>query len=355
MVFDGPGRPHRAVAVEPGPPGAGELHVAIEFATVCGSDVHTALGHRDEPTPLVLGHEAVGRVVAAGSEAPASVGDRVVWSVAVHCGDCDRCARGIPQKCRRLRKYGHSEFSDDWPLSGGFATHARLLPGTPVVVVGEELPAAVLAPAGCGIATAWAALAAAERIRPLAGADVLVTGGGLIGLAATAMAVERGARVTVSDPDSERRELARRFGAASAIDPRDPVRDSPAGRPPGSPAALDGFDIVLDASGAPGAVAAGLAAVATGGTVVWAGSVFPTDPVPIVPERIVRGLVTIAGVHNYAPSDLEGAVRFLQRHGRRLPFAELVGEVFPLERIDAALVRAAERREIRVGVVPASR
>ncbi len=357
MVFTGPGRPHEHREIADVVLGAGEALVRVELATICGSDVHTVLGHREEPVPLVLGHEAVGRVERVGHGAraldgsPLSAGDRVVWSLTVHCGDCDRCLRGMTQKCRALRKYGHERFgaeaaSNRWELSGGFATHVHLLAGTAIARVPAETLAAVLAPAGCGIATACAALRVALRTVPLArraeapGAAVLVTGGGLIGLAVTAMATVQGASVTVSDPDEARRRLARRFGAEHALDPTCDSID------PGA------FDIVIDASGAPAAVAAGLEAVAVGGAVVWVGSVFPTEPVPVVPERVVRGLITISGVHNYAQQDLAAAVDFLVQHGRDFPFEELVGAVFDLERIDDAVSRAGEQREARVGVRP---
>ena len=361
QLFLGPGLPHEPRTLPLPAPAPGEALVAVELATVCGSDVHTALGHRTEPTPLVLGHEAVGRIAALGtpapvgpSGAPLSIGDRVVWSLAVHCGSCDRCARGLSQKCRSLRKFGHERFGEEWPLSGGFASHVLLPPGTAIVPVPDGLPAAVLAPAGCGVATAWAGLRAAERALagPLDRISVLVTGGGLIGLAACAMARERGATVTLSDPDPARRELARRFGAARAISAVDPDPDpAPASGPPRGAE----FDVVLDASGAPAAVAAGLQALAVGGVAVWVGSVFPSAPVPVVPERIVRGLATITGVHNYAPRDLEESVAFLARSGGRFPFEELVGARFPLAELDAALARAAEHREVRVGVLPGRR
>ncbi|MGW9020655.1 alcohol dehydrogenase catalytic domain-containing protein [Leucobacter chromiiresistens] len=367
MVFTGAGRPHEALRVDPVALAAGEALVRVELATICGSDVHTALGHRAEPVPLVLGHEAVGRIERVGSGAraidgsPLAAGDRVVWSLTVPCGACDRCRRGVTQKCHRLRKYGHERIGAElpagrWDLSGGFATHVHLLDGTAVARVPDDLPAAVLAPAGCGIATARAALRSAARTVPFArrgGATrtaVLVTGAGLIGLAVTAMASEQGAAVTVSDPDASRRELALRFGADRVHDPRGSEAPDPFAAGASAPLGAGAFDIVIDASGSASAVASGLDAVAIGGAVVWVGSVFPTAPVPVVPERVVRGLVTISGVHNYAGDDLAEAVDFLSRHGRTYPFDELVGAVYALERIDAALERAAEQREARVGV-----
>ncbi|WP_427870160.1 zinc-binding dehydrogenase [Leucobacter luti] len=356
QLFLGPGTPHAPRTIPLPETAPGEALVSIELATVCGSDVHTALGHRIEPTPLVLGHEAVGHVTALGSPAPTApsgeplrIGDRVVWSLAVRCGSCDRCARGLPQKCRSLRKFGHETFREEWKLSGGFASHVLLPAGTAIVPVPAELPAEVLAPAGCGVATAWAGLRAAERTLPLEGATVLVTGGGLIGLAACAMAFERGATVTLSDPDPVRQQLALRFGAATTIAPEAP---DPAASAREAHGPAREYDVVLDASGAASAVTAGLAALAVGGVAVWVGSVFPGPPVPVDPERIVRGIATITGVHNYAPRDLEESVAFLARCRGRFPFEELVGARYPLSELDAALVRAAEHREVRVGVVP---
>jgi len=351
MLFTGVGEPHEPGVVERVRVRSGEVLVRIELATVCGSDVHTVLGHRIEPTPLVLGHEAVGHVVEVGAGGArytdgedVAVGERVVWSVAVHCGDCDRCARGLPQKCRSLRKYGHERLEPGWELAGGFASHVQLLAGTPLVRVSEDVPAEVLAPAGCGIATAWAAVTAAELAVALRSATVLITGGGLIGLAASAMASARGATVVLSDPDAGRRDLALRFGASETVDP---AEGAPAAQDPGRE-----FDAVIDASGAPAAIAAGLDALGVGGVAVWVGSVFPTAPVAVVPERVVRGLVTVTGVHNYTPADLEGAVGFLHAHWREFPFPELVGETLPLEALDRAIERAARRLEVRVGIVP---
>lgn len=352
MLFMRPGQPHEPVAVPQVLLAPGEVLVETEFATVCGSDVHTVLGHRSEATPLVLGHETVGRVTALGIDAPLAldgslvqIGDRVVWSVVVHCGACDRCQRGLPQKCRTLRKYGHERIGQGWELTGGFATHVHLRAGTAILRVDEDLPAQVLAPAGCGIATAFAALAAASRTVPFDDSVVLITGGGLIGLAAAAMAKERGAHVVLSDPEPARRQLARQFGADAVIDPV-----------MGEPAAIDArygaVDVVIEASGSPRAIATGIESAGIGAAIVLVGSVFPSDPVALAPERLVRRQLSISGVHNYSPLDLAGAVEFLERCWQRYPFEGLVGETYALAHIDAALVRAARRREVRVGVDP---
>ncbi len=357
MVWLGPGRPHEAIAVPGVTLAEGEVLVELELATVCGSDVHTVSGHRKAPTPLVLGHEYVGRVVAVLDDVRAvdgqriGVGDRVVWSIMASCLNCDRCRRGMPQKCRDLRKYGHERLIARWELSGGFATHVQLRAGTAIVRVGESLPAAVLAPASCATATAWAAIDRAADIVDLDHATVLVTGAGLIGLTATAIATHAGARVVVADPDPARRNLAKEFGASAVIDPTQPGSLERALRR----ARAREVDIAVEASGATSAVSFAIDGIGVGGVVVLVGSVSPGRPYALDPEHTVRNLTTIRGVHNYAPEDLAGAAAFLEEHAHRYPFAQLAGRPHPLTELDEALERAAGRTEVRVAIDPRRR
>jgi putative phosphonate catabolism associated alcohol dehydrogenase len=353
MVWPGEGHAHEAVAVPGVRLAPGDVLVEVELATVCGSDLHTVRGRRQAPAPLVLGHEQVGRVVALGRGGAkttdghrVTLGERVVWSVAVPCGRCIRCRRGLPQNCLSLQKYGHERMRRGWELSGGFATHTHILEGTPLVRVPEDIPAEVLAPASCSTASVAAALEAASEIIPLDGALVLVAGAGMLGLTATAMAADAGARVVVSEPVAERREAARAFGAVAVADP------SPGAGPALSvPAVLAkaggraaGPTVALELSGDPSAVRSLLGAVDVGGVLVLVGSVTPGPELVIAPEELVRDLLTVRGVHNYAPRHLEQAVRFLADAWRRYPFAEQVGETYPLADVDRALVPSTHPR-----------
>lgn len=335
--WDGVGAPVAVVdGTTPADPGPGRVLVRVDLATVCGSDLHTVSGRRPGPAPSVLGHEQVGTVLALGPGAGVHhggdgdglrVGDRVVWSVTASCGTCDRCTRGLTHKCRHLRKYGHEPLTDDWQLSGGFATHAVLLPGTAVVRVPTGVPDVVAAPAACATATVAAALRTAERSAgDLAGLRVLVSGAGMLGLTAAAMAARAGGRVAVVDPEPRRRARAGDFGAAASF--------------PDHAAALAArgpFDVALDLSGAAPAVRGCLAAAGVGGVVVLAGSVSPGPAVPLDPEHVVRHLLTVVGVHNYVAADLRTAVAFLAETWRRHPFAELVEGRHRLDDLDDAL------------------
>jgi putative phosphonate catabolism associated alcohol dehydrogenase len=342
--WDGVGASFTVVpAAVPRVPGPGEVLVEIDLATVCGSDLHTVTGHRPAPAPGVLGHEQVGRVVAVGPGAPPSCvdgapvvpGARIVWSVAASCGACARCRRDVPQKCLLLRKYGHEPLDEAAPLTGGFATHCIVLPGTAIVTVPDDVPDVVAGPASCATATVAAVLAAAGPIEP--GARALVSGAGMLGLTAVAMLAQAGAHVLAVDPDGARREQARRFGAADVA-------------PDGAGAA--DVDVAVELSGAAAAVGSCLAALAVGGVAVLAGSVSPGPAVPLDPERLVRGLHRVVGVHNYRPADLQAAVGFLAAHHRAYPFAELVAGRYRLDELDEAVAAARRGPAPRQAVVP---
>ncbi len=330
---------------------APELLVRVTCCTLCGSDLSTLAGHRHEPTPCILGHEIVGIVESLGSDhlkdlrgETISPGDRIVWAVAASCDSCRNCVRGIPQKCTHLKKYGHQQLSPAWQLSGGFAQHCHLVSGTKAIVLKNDQPDEVFAPASCATATVAAALrtAVASNATRLQGARVLVLGAGLLGLTAAAMAKSRGAdSVTVCDVSASRLELAPQFGADTTI-----AWDEFCG------ALQPIYDVVLEMSGNAEAVQASLDAAATGASIVLVGSVRPTPAIEISPEHVIRRLLSIHGVHNYTPDDLIAAVEFLESHGASFPFAEVVSVSFPLQDINVAIEYSRTTPAIRIAIKP---
>ena len=136
--------------------GDNEVIVEISLTTVCGSDVHTWLGHRPFPTPCILGHEMVGKVIKLGacvkndfSGNKLNEGDRIVWSMTVCCKECFFCKHNLPQKCTKLFKYGH-EKSDVSPFfSGGFAEYIILKESSDIFKIPDELSNEEVSPLMC--------------------------------------------------------------------------------------------------------------------------------------------------------------------------------------------------------------
>lgn len=350
-IFDGPGRPFRVEPVARPVLRPGEALVRVTLCTVCGSDLHTFHGRRKEKTPCVLGHEPVGVVEEVCGDLRSvdgevvRTGDRVVWAVAVSCGGCFFCLRGLPQKCETLRKYGHEAIAPQCGPVGGLATHVHLLKGTAVVKVPAELPDAVAAPSGCATATVAAVLKASRALTVPSRPDVVVVFGlGMLGLTACAWLDALGHTPIACDVIPTRLAQAARFGARHTAAPEDLselVKSLTDGR---------GADAALELSGSHAACGAALNALRIGGTAVWAGAVSPTDAVPVPPEALVRRCLALTGVHNYAPRDLADAVQFLAVHHTRYPFAELVSRSFPLADVDGAFDFAERERPVRVAV-----
>ena len=354
MEFHGTGRPLELRRYPLPHLADGEVLVRITCCTLCGSDIHTYEGRRSTPCPTVLGHEILGRVaelpagpvVCDHEGTPLEIGDRITWSVAASCGSCFFCRDGLPQKCERLFKYGHERISDRHPLSGGLADYCHLALGTAICRVPSELSDAVACPANCATATVAAAMRYAG---PCAGRAVLIQGAGMLGLTAAAMAGSGGAReVIVCDTVAERLRRAGRFGATrtARVDDdgaalRAAVEQTTSGR---------GVDVAIDVSGAPAAMEAGIELLRIGGRYVWVGAVFPARPLAVSAETIVRKVLSIQGVHNYAPEDLRRALEFLGRSHAQYPFEELVAETFALEDAGAAFLHASGSGVLRVAV-----
>jgi len=344
-VFHTPDRPLQLTSFPLPQLRDGEALVEVDCCTLCGSDLHSISGARSVPAPTILGHEIIGHVVGILGTVcdvtgqPVNAGDRVSWSIAASCGCCFFCDEGPQQKCEQLFKYGHQQISDDYPLSGGLATHCHLVAGTTIIKVPESLPDVVASPAGCATATVAAALRTAGSCD---GKTIVIHGAGMLGLTAAAMARSRGAiNVVVTDLDRTRVQQAASFGAThSSLDSLKELTD---GR---------GADIVLDMSGSPDAMESSINLLRIGGRLILVGAVFPARPLSLQADQLVRKMLRVEGVHNYEPTDLQAAFDFLAETAGQYPFAELVSREFPLEQINEAVVYASESGAFRVAIRP---
>ena len=263
-------------------PGPGEVLVEVGSVGVCGSDVHYyrhgRIGDYVVDSPLVLGHEAGGRVVAVGAGVdPQRLGQRVAMEPGVPCRQCRECKTGRYNLCPDVRFFATP------PVDGAFAEYVVLAAdfAHPVPDSLSDDAAGLIEPLSVGV---WACGKAGVG----AGTRLLISGAGPIGLITAQVARALGATaVVVSDIAPARLEAARRCGATQTLDARDP----------GAAAGLE-VDAFIDCSGAPAAVRAGLAAVRPAGTVVLVGMGADELTLPI---SLVQGReLTITGTFRYA-------------------------------------------------------
>lgn len=354
VLFHSTSKTWEMVDVDRPDPGDGEILVKVLGCTICGSDLHSVAGRRETPCPIILGHEIVGEIVECGKRGshysidgvPLAVGDRVVWSVVASCGQCFYCLRALPQKCTGGRKYGHSKFRSVRDLTGGFAEHVLLVAGTQCQKISKHIPLELACPVGCATATAVAAVEACDVHQD---GSAMVIGGGLVGLMTCALLKHHGVRnICCVEPNSCRLSFATQFGATHSRLEMD--------RATIAELTSDfGFDAVIECSGQNVAYEVASNSVRLGGTIVLVGAVFPTSPVPVVLERIVRRNLRIVGIHNYTPKHLLAAVSFTEQLAKTFKPGSIVNRWFELADLADAIQYAEQVRPLRVGLYPESR
>jgi L-iditol 2-dehydrogenase len=261
-------------------PGPREVLVQVTAVGVCGSDVHYYEHGRIGPmvveSPMVLGHESAGNVVGLGEGATKhAVGDRVTLEPGVPCGRCRECRAGRYNLCVDV------VFFATPPIDGAFADfvtiHEDFAFALPDSLSDEE--GALMEPLSVGI---WAC----RKASVTAGDRVLVTGAGPIGILAAQCALAYGAtEVSVSDVNEQRLEVARRTGATRTLTPQ------------------DGFDfeadVLIECSGHPDALSAGIKALRPAGTAVLVG-MGPSEEGTVPLAAIQRQEIWVTGTFRYA-------------------------------------------------------
>jgi threonine dehydrogenase-like Zn-dependent dehydrogenase len=257
-VYRGP-RDIRVESVpEPADPAGADVVIRVARAAICGTDSSEwAHGPLLAQPPVVLGHEFVGHVVAAGPEAGAlGVGDRVVCGAGISCGQCDWCRAGRTNLCAHYRTIGLH-------VDGGLAEYVSSPAGI-CLSVPETLSddaAAIAQPLAV-------ALHAVRRSSLRRGQSCAVIGAGGIGAFIVAAAAAAGASPLIAlDIDEDRLKTARTLGAATVIDARGRDLDAAILEATGG----EGADVVIEASGTPGAPAAATRAARRGGRVLIVG------------------------------------------------------------------------------------
>ncbi|MEE9251323.1 MAG: alcohol dehydrogenase [Alphaproteobacteria bacterium] len=213
-----------AVTETPEPKGT-EVLLRVKACGVCHSDIHfwrggydlgggkwLALQDRGMELPLVMGHEAVGEVVALGPEATSLfVGDTRLAFPWIGCGKCNHCLEGNENDCVNMRSIG--VFSP-----GAYADHV-MVPHPRYLLDISGIPEANACTLACAGVTTYSAL---TKTLPLPTEDkVVIIGAGGLGL--TGIGIARGYldhELIVVDIEDKKLEAARKAGAAHVVNSR---------------------------------------------------------------------------------------------------------------------------------------
>jgi len=258
MVLDSFGTPLVLREVAEPTPAAHEVVVSIDACGVCGTDLKLQKGAiPGTPVPIILGHEIAGRVTATGGpDGESLIGRSVAVPLSWNCGQCEACRRGADQFCSAM--IGRPGFTVDGGLQDVLCVPARM----PVVLPDELDPLEAALLADC-ISTVHHAI---ERAQIVEGERVLIIGAGGLGVHALQLLVGADAVVSVSEPDSTKRQLAIDRGAVAAYVPAELEA-----APPVAGSFLHGYEAVFDFVGTPSSAAVGLDQLVPGGRLVLVG------------------------------------------------------------------------------------
>lgn len=321
--------------------GPRDVKIAIENVGVCGSDVHYFTHGRIGPyvvkEPMILGHEASGRIVEVGAGVEnLKVGDRVCMEP------------GIPDPTSRASRIGMYNVDPSVVFWATPPVHGCL---TPYVVhpasFTYRLPDNVSFAEGAMVEPLAIGMQAATKARIQPGDVAVVTGCGTIGILTALAAMAGGcSRVVISDVLQEKLDIAARYPGITPVNVRTQdlagvVREATEGW---------GADVVFEASGSPAVYRSLFELVRPGGCAVLVG--IPIDPVAFDVAGAQSREARVETVFRYA-NVYQRAIALIA--SGKLDLKPLISATFPFDDAIQAFQRAAEGRggdvklQIRLG------
>lgn len=313
-------------------PRPGQVLVRIERGGICGSDLHYyqhgGFGTVRIKQPMVLGHEVSGRIAALGEGVTTlQLGDLVAVSPSRPCGHCRYCQEGKQNHCLNMRFYGSAM---PFPhIQGAF--REELVADASQCVVANGLSAGEAA-----IAEPLAVcLHGVRQAGEVLGKKVLITGSGPIGVLCVLAARRAGAsEIVITDITDQTLEHAKRAGADRTINT---ATDTEAMTAYGADKGY--FDIHLECSGAPVALASGIAVVRPKGVIVQVGM---GGDMTLPVQSITAKELSLKGSFRFH-EEFETAVRLMQ--GGLIDVKPLITHTMKLADAVAAFELASDRKQ----------
>ncbi len=298
-------------------PEAGEVQLKISHCGICGTDLHIFHGAMDARVdmPLVMGHEMSATVHEVGEGVDDyATGDKVVVMPLAPCGNCPACAAGHSHICHNLNFLGI-----DTP--GAFQSYWTV----PAYTL-HRMPAQLSLAHGALIEPLAVACHDVRLADVKRGDQVVVIGGGPIGMLVALVAQQAGADVIVSEINPYRVDLANRLGLRaidpSATDLLDLVMQQTDGA---------GADIVFEVSGSQAGATIMTELLRTRGLAVIV-AIFAQQP-KIDLFRFFWRELRLKGVRVYESEDFEAAIDVAASGA--LPLDELITDIRPLSALQS--------------------
>jgi 2-desacetyl-2-hydroxyethyl bacteriochlorophyllide A dehydrogenase len=264
----------------------------------------------------VIGHEMSGKIAAIGEKVQdLKIGDPVVIRPLAACGSCPACQRGHTHICQHLKFLG---LDTDGAFQQSWTVPAHTIHKIPADLSIEH--AALIEPVAV-------ACHDVRRARLIAGEDTLVIGGGPIGMLIAMVAGHAGARVTVSEVNAHRLDLARSLGFATLNPKEVNVAEEIYAQ-----TADKGADVIFEVSGTQAGVDTMTEAAATRCRIVMV-AIHATKPTVDLFKFFWRE-IELFGARVYEAEDYEEAIKLVASGA--IDCNSIITDVRPLEKITDA-------------------
>ncbi|MBP6795469.1 MAG: alcohol dehydrogenase catalytic domain-containing protein [Saprospiraceae bacterium] len=313
----------------------GMVLLKIKRVGICGSDL---LYYKDgycgafvPSRPFILGHELTGEVVAVNGNTSKllPIGTRVTVNPTRACGYCNYCKSGQNNLCRNTIMLGSG--STNPPTNGAMAEFLTVSANQCHV-----LPPGMEDGFGAMIEPITVGLHAIKQEGKVSGKNILITGGGTIGLLTAITAKAFGAAaVVVSDIIEERRQLALTCGVNTALNPMDDNFQNQVNDITG-----DGFDIIFEASGAETALRQAFDIIKSGGTIVQIGTLEIKD-VPLPANQLMVKEIRYIGSFRYG-NVFDEAIHLVD--SGKIDLSPFITNVLPISEVTLAMSLAADKK-----------
>lgn len=332
----------------------GGMLAKILRTNVCGSEVHIWKGNDPNETSGLLGHEMVGEILELSPDVKTdhagdsvSKGDRISSLYYLTCGKCFYCVNHQAHLCENAHNY-YSKVPDKYPhFHKTFATHYYIHPQQHFFKVPDNIPNSVAASANCAISQVYFSL---EKAGLRYGDNLVIQGAGGLGLNASSVAKEFGAKVIIIDGVANRLELAKRFGADHVIDMTEydtvECREEKILELTGR----RGADIAMELTGVAEAFNEGIRLLRKGGKYISIGNI-AAGTITFDPGLLTRKSIQVLAISRYDPYYLYKALQFLSKHIDKYPFDEIVGDSFEFFELETALNKSASKEVTRASIV----
>ncbi|MCK9288315.1 MAG: alcohol dehydrogenase catalytic domain-containing protein [Sphaerochaetaceae bacterium] len=280
--------------------------------------------------PFLGGHEVVGHIVEMGKKVRTkeyAVGDCVAMSVINTCGICYYCRRGEENLCVD----SYANLSEDLGMfgPGGFAEYKVMSPHK-LWKFNSDLPweyGTFAEPLAC-------VCTSVHKAHIALGDDVVVIGGGIMGIFHMMVSKLRGAHVIMSEIDDSRRKLAESLGCDITFNPKEKdavayVKELTGGR---------GADVVFNTTVFPEVATQAIEMTGKLGRCIMYSSVKPADPIDLNPDELHNTEKIITGSVSPSIEGFDTAVRLLNK-GMINP-EKLLHGVYPYEQAQEAFETA---------------